>query len=521
MMILKALEKTMNYKDCIANLFNVNETKRIANAYVEDSRRMDLSELKNSLLKTEGQYILYDNVEKRLNELKLHDSSNVRTVAPIFLACLLDADDFNLTCKVTEEMVLNHEQSIIDKSNDFDFKNIQKDIALFKFILDKAWEKDDNISVDEKNLIEEVRKYLHITVEEQNILEAKSSRYPTKGNILHNRTDIDNVRKILQSMGLVFYVKNSDNNGCDIIPTEIAMCIRNYYGIEIKKYGYIQLIDYLMKLTKKQYFIDIINKFNENPNTAVVDIPNGVTIAQLKEIVLKTIKPSNLIGGFSPRDGLDLADLQKWCSDIKINIYGTKKDLIKRILDYYDNLREIKVSTEDPREKWYKVYSELACRNYKYLRENGIISKDLECEHYFEQATNFLFETMLKNKPLSLIGTEHPDGKLSYNDKYILWDNKSKETDVNLKDHILQFDGYIKNSDKAVPVFMVIGPSFTENSVKECVKYSLTNDTQIVLITADELKEVAELWHKSHPDESFNLGFFKQNGRFDKSLIIY
>ena len=56
--------------------------------------------------------------------------------------------------------------------------------------------------------------------------------------------------------------------------------------------------------------------------------------------------------------------------------------------------------------------------------------------------------------------------------------------------------------------------------VKECVKYSLVNDTKILLITAKELKEVAEMWHKEHPDESFNLGFFKQNGRFDKSLLI-
>jgi hypothetical protein len=131
-----------------------------------------------------------------------------------------------------------------------------------------------------------------------------------------------------------------------------------------------------------------------------------------------------------------------------------------------------------------------------------------------------LFEVLLKNKPLLLTGTEHPDGKLSFNDKYILWDNKSKETPVNLQDHISQFDRYIKSSDKAVSVFMVIAPSFTENSVKECVKYTLTNDTLILLITADELKDVAELWHRHHPEESFNLGFFKQNGRFEKSKLL-
>ena len=511
----------MKFQNCVENSTNVNELKRIASAYVEDCRRLDFQELKSSLLKTEGQYISYDNVAKSLDRLKLHESPVVRIIVPIFLKdCLLDQDDFMSSCKVAEETILNYEQSVIDESNNFDYKAMSKDFSLLKFLLDKAWARGDDISVDEKNLIDEVRQYLNITLREQNMIEAKASRYPTKGNLLHTRSDIDFVRKVLQSAGLIFYIKNSDNTACDIIPEEIALCLRKYYGIEMKTYGYKQLLLHVTKITKKQYLIDIINKYNENPDTAVVDFPNNPTIPLLQEIILKTIKPSNLIGGFTPRDGLDAVVLQKWCADLGLVISGTKPNLINRILEYYDNLREIAISTDDEREGYYNVYSELAHRDYATLREKGIITKDLECEHYFEKATNYLFEVMLKNKPLLLVGTEHADGKLSYNDKYILWDNKSKESDVNLKDHILQFDGYIRNSDKPVAVFMVIAPSFTENSIKECVKYSLINDTQILLITADELKEVAEEWNKSHPGESFNLGFFKQNGRFDKSLLI-
>ena len=511
----------MKYLNCVENSSNVNELKRIASAYVEDCRRLDFQELKNSLVKTEGQYISYDNVKKCLDTLKLHENPTVRVIAPIFLkGCLLDQEDYMSTCKATEEGVLEYEQSIIDESNNFDDKGMSKDLALFKFLLDKAWERGDDISVDEKNLIEEVRKYLTISPRQQNVLEAKAGRYPMKGNLLHSRSDIDAVRKVLQSSGLIFYIKNSDNIPCDIIPEEIAVCLRNYYGIEIKTYGYKQLLAHVTKITKKQYLIDIINNFNEKPETATIELPANLTVPFLQDIILRTIKPSNLIGGFSQRDGLDLVDLQKWCGELGLIVSGTKPVLINRILEYYDNLREITVTTEDEREGYFKVYHELACRDYASLREKGVITKDLECEHYFEKATNYLFEVMLKNKPLLLVGSEHADGKLSYNDKYILWDNKSKETDVNLRDHILQFDGYIRNSDKPVAVFMVIAPSFTENSIKECVKYSLINDTQILLITADELKEVAEQWYKAHPDESFNLGYFKQNGRFDKSLLI-
>ena len=117
-------------------------------------------------------------------------------------------------------------------------------------------------------------------------------------------------------------------------------------------------------------------------------------------------------------------------------------------------------------------------------------------------------------------GTEHPDGMLSYNDKLILWDNKSKETDVNLSDHIKQFDRYIKNSEKPIAVFIVIAPSFTKDSASECAKYSMQNDTLILLITANELKSLAEKWAQNNKgDEPFPLGYFKQNGRFNNDLI--
>ena len=512
----------MNYQSCVNLSMNVNELKRIASAYVEDCRRLDISELKSSLLKTQGQYISYENIEIQLEKLKLNENPAIRIIAPIILqAYLLDEDEFTSTCKATEEAVLNYEQAIIDESNNFDYKNMSKDFSLLKFVLDAAWAHEDRISVDEKNLIDKIRKYLNITIREQNMLEAKAARYPTKGNVLHSRSDIDVARRALQSAGILFYIKNADNTPCDIIPEEIVEGLRKYYDIEIRNYGYKKLIEYVTKITKKQYLLDIIDKYNDNPNTSTIDIPLNPTIPFLQEIILKTIKPSNLIGGFSPRDGLDSVVLSKWCSNLGISVSGKKPELIQRILNYYDKLRKIEISSEDTREAYYRVYHELAGRNLSFLRENNIIVKDLECEHLFEKATDYLFEVMLKNKPLLLTGTEHPDGKLSFNDKYILWDNKSKETPVNLLDHISQFDRYIKSSDKPVSVFMVIGPSFTENSIKECVKYSLSNDTLILLITADELKEVAEQWHKHHPDESFNLGFFKQNGRFDKTKLLF
>lgn len=136
-------------------------------------------------------------------------------------------------------------------------------------------------------------------------------------------------------------------------------------------------------------------------------------------------------------------------------------------------------------------------------------------------ALSVIFEELLFHKPLMLKGTEHPDGMLSYQDKIVMWDNKSKESEVNLSDHIKQFDRYIKKSDKRVPIFLVIGPSFTNDSTNVAMQYMLENDTIISLVTAEELKDLAENWYKkdSKVTDPFPLGYFKQPGRFNRSLV--
>lgn len=510
----------MDFLSYIEQIPNITIAKRVAAAYVADYRRLGVDEIKLFLEKTAPQYIDAQNIAKRLNELKLDSNRSVRIIAPILLRnYLLNQDDFISIQKNSDVAVLAYEQSIVDQSNNFDFAKVSRDVALFKHMLDTAWAYNNDVSVDEKNLIEALRKYLNISTTELHILEAKSGRFPEEGNSLHTLDDIDYARKVLQSKGLLMCIKDADGNLCDIIPSDIAEGIRAYYGIEIRAYGYEKLVDYVIKKTKKNYLLGIVNRASQHKCIASIEISANPTVAELREVIIKSISPSNLIGGFSPRDGLDVTALSAWCAELGLPTAGAKAALITRILHYYDDMRRIEVKTEDSREALLACYHQLACRDLKYLRSNDIIDKDLQCERLFEDATNYLFENLLLNKPLTLTGTEHPDGKLSFKDKYIMWDNKSKETPVNLKDHIHQFDGYIRASDKDVAVFMVIAPDFTEKSVQECVDYMLNNDTQILLITADELKEVAEQWSKKHPGEIFNLGYFRQNGRFDINLV--
>lgn len=400
-------------------------------------------------------------------------------------------------------------------ANEFSLKNEVNDIEFYKYVVEAAWDKNNDISIDEQNLINKIRIKLNISEKNHQILEAQIGKFPTNGNVLHSRDDIANVRRLLQLKGLIISVRDSNGIDYDAIPFDVVSILRTVFGVDIKEASYLKLLE--SKYVKnKTYLSEILSK-------AGVRIPKYANMAQLQDLVFKNLTAHQLLSGFSANGGLDRSTLSDWCVSLGLNGYGTKGDMINRVISYYDEIKQIECTENDDREKLFHFYDDLASRNLSNLRQQGIINKDLECEHKFEEATNYIFEKIFKIKPLIMNGTEHPDGILSFNDKLIMWDNKSKESSVSLNEHIKQFDRYIKNSSKPVSVFMVIGPSFTGDSQRECAKYAMSNDTIILLITAKELKLLAEKWQKIHSDDNevLPLGIFKQNGRFNPDLVVF
>ncbi|MDA3798205.1 MAG: SAP domain-containing protein [Kiritimatiellae bacterium] len=508
----------MKLSKVIENIGTITELKRVASAYVIDYRGLSEIELKAALKKTGPQYYFRDNVESSLKELYLNDNRDLRIIYSIMLkSVLMQKDDFMCEKRETEDDIIAYEQSIINRSNEDLMKKTPErsdDLELFKFVLETAWEHNQSISPDEKNLIEKIRSRLRITTTEYQLIEAKLGKFPQQGNELHTRATIEEIRRTMQSKGLIFAVRNDDNTDYDVIPEEIAETIRSIFGMEIRQHGYRALITSKYVKSKK-YILNMLAKCDISPGRAS-------TLDDLQEIVLEQMKPSELLGGVSPRDGLDISDLRKWCGDLDINVSGLKVELISRIIEYYDALLSRVEDIGDERAIWYEHFENFACRDLDFLRQQQLIQKDLECERKFEDATNYLFETMLYHKPLQLIGTAHPDGALSFQDKVIFWDNKSKESPVNLQDHIKQFDNYIQESEKTVACFLVIGPEFTADSSLLAMQYQVKNQVTISLITANELKDISESWRKNtagKQEDPFPLGYLIQPGRFNASLV--
>lgn len=207
-------------------------------------------------------------------------------------------------------------------------------LQLFKYIIEAAWEHNNDISIDEKNLLEKIRIKLGITNKEYQIIEAKINKFPQHNNITHNKTEINEVRKYLQSKGIIIPIRDSYGIDYDIIPSEIAMVIRKLYNIELKTFGYKQLINHKY-IKNKSYYLDILNNSG-------INVTSYMTIPQLQDLIIERVSPSNLLGGYSLKDGLDKNTLYQWCVSLDINSSGTKSELIQKIIKYYDNIKQMK-----------------------------------------------------------------------------------------------------------------------------------------------------------------------------------
>ncbi|MFK5883588.1 MAG: hypothetical protein QM489_04520 [Candidatus Izemoplasma sp.] len=273
-------------------------------------------------MKTAPQYYFKDNVEKTLEKCLFNDNMNLRTLTPIIIKhILLNKDDFRIESKKLNEEVIKFEQQIVNKSNEYSIskKHSRKDdLELFSFLLSTAWDSEDSISRDEKNLIVKIQKKLGISEDEYMVLESKFGKFPKKKNIIHSNDEIEIAKRELQRMGILFKIRNDDGIDFDIIPIEILNTLRDIYGVEIKKQGYQKLIQY-KKLKLKDYLLNIIGK-------SEITISKNLTTKELREIVINNIKPSNLLGGYSRNDGLSSDDIYDWNRELGLHS-GRNKDV--------------------------------------------------------------------------------------------------------------------------------------------------------------------------------------------------
>lgn len=516
----------MKFDDAVDSIAKHWELHRIAGAHVVDHRRLDPDELRAALHKVKPQYLHAETIRSNLGfALFREENTQLRVLTRLILVdVLLNQYGFELPVNETEEEVIAFEQKVVDRSNEIDITDLGcasndsprfRNLKLYEFVLEVAWQTDDDKTPDEVNLLRKLRERLSITESDHRLIEAKLGKYPKLENALHVRDEIDEARRYLQGLGLLFEIRRDDDIDVDLIPEEIAVALRELTGCQMRSAAYSELMSQ-RHVRKKAHLQSVLEKNG-------VEFGRYDTLETLAKLVIDYVPAANAISSSSPRYGLNKKQLSAWCRDLGEQAYGTTDEMVDRIIRHFDRKRPVVKHEDDERATWYEFFEELARRDYDGLRSQAIISKDLEIESKFEEATEYLFLEKLNHTPLKQPGSNHPDGLLSLGSHYLMWDNKSKESPVNLRDHISQFDSYMDNAEKPVPIFLVIGPAFTEESESEAIQYRAQHfGRAITLITAGELRELAEEW--AHPenkrrDEPFPLGLLGANGRYSRNQL--
>jgi hypothetical protein len=208
-------------------------------------------------------------------------------------------------------------------------------------------------------------------------------------------------------------------------------------------------------------------------------------------------------------------------------VSGTKKEKIQNIIDYYEMLSSPSSSdSTDERARLYDFYDELASRDYRTLRINKVIDKDIEVDNYFEEATRYIFEKKFGKELIKMEGTRNPDGKVQFSrQEVLLWDNKSTEEPYTFSEKDFnQFLRYIRSEKMRVTLFLVIVHDYTKEAVAQAQKLKTFSeeDTDVALIKASDLKYVAEQW-KNYSDQKnpvFNLQVFNMTGELTRNLLL-
>lgn len=507
----------MKFERAVETVSTKIDLKRFASAHVVDHRNLREEEIIPALLKTAPQYFHLPNIQKEINDCLLSPDRSVRILTKLILKeILIHQDDFLIEKSGLDEEIIKWEQSIIDQSNEEDTKRKSSglnSIELFRFVVETAWEMNDDISPDEKNLIDKIASKLKITEREFRLIEARLGKYPKTGNETHLRTEIDDVRKLLQSKGLLVSIRDESGIDYDLIPEEVAVGIRKVFQIEMRNFGYGELL--LHKLVRsKDYYLECLKK-------AEIPLEGSYTNSELRDLLIERVAPSLVLGGIHSKDGLSTEELKKWCLDISEPVSGTKEELITRITTHYDNLRIREESGEDERSTWFGHFDKLAKRDAAFFRSQNLIIKDIEIERRFEEATNYMFEVLFGHKPLKQIGSEHADGSLSLGDALIMWDNKSTEQPVSLTFHLKQFKRYIETSEKRVAGFLVIGPEFRDDCEAVAMDYFIETGLIITLVKAADLKAIAMAWNDKKQEKTFPLRSLIQQGLLRPELVRF
>ncbi len=381
-----------------------------------------------------------------------------------------------------------------------------RSLDIYSAVLEVALE-DEKISTDEAALLERLRRKIGVSRHQHRLLEAKLGAFPKAGNELHTLAEFREALKRLQAMGVVLFCNRAEGGAKAVLPEEIAPAVKEILGFEMGPEAQMLLHE---ALKAEQLYRAL----------QAQGLPVSGSKQERSERLLKAgVKPSEILSS------LKIDELTDLCRRLPgLAVSGSKAEKIARIISYFDSLitKEPEQSS-DPRAVYYQYLEEFARRDNKNLYQRKLIRHDRDMESGFEEGTRYLFEVKLGQKLIEMTGSDHADGGTTFpNGELLLWDNKGKESIYTFpKAHFDQFRRYIRESARRVNVFLVVVPEYAPEARLQAIrlKHATPSDTDVALITAEDLKWVAENWKAMSSTGKFSLEVFNTTGILDRASL--
>ena len=480
--------------------------RRIVDSFTKDFPQPEEERAREIIVQNADELTDPDRIERTL---RVADRSySTRILQHNILEALLNKQDRRATEEEIVGDVRSLEKQILEEAEHPEESLAYEDddaLGTLKAVLDVAVE-DDQVSPEELSLIHRLRRKLGVQERSKQILLAQLDHFPRAGNEIHSPSELSSALNDLQKLGVVFYCNRLDG-GVYLIPEEIVPGVKRALGIELSEKPWRLLLE---NLTTRH--LSTILQANGLPG-------HGLKDERIDRVIHAGVAPSEALSELTTSELYDVLD---GLAGAKVS--GSKDERIRRIIDYFQNLVIKEVSEEaSPAETYYEYLVELAERDRESLLANDVISKDRDMDDAFEAGTTWLFEEELGLDLLEMSGSDHPDGMLELSSgDLLMWDTKSKEEAYRFpRSHVRQFKRYIRDSEQRVSVFVVIVPSAEDGSEAnaELLKSESGHDTDVALISTENLKWVAENWENRSSASSFDPEVFNATGVLTRDRI--
>lgn len=476
---------------------------RVIDSFTRDLHKPDLDESRQIIIRNARELADPEHIAAKLHREGTSFQESI--LLKFTLLAFLDAEEPTLTERHVAQYVTEREWELVQLSelgDAFRYKEDHK-VDTYRTVLEVALD-DDKISRDEFRLLTRLRRHLGLQERDHYLLQAELGKFPKPGNERHTRGDVAEALNELQRRGVVFYCNHAPQGQIYVVPEEIVPGLKHALDVELNERAY-QLM--LTSLTVEQ--LKSICEAFELPAYGTKD-------TRAKRVIEAGVQPSDALAALSADELYDA------CNSLPgVKVSGSKETKIGNIIEHFDKLKTVAFAEgTDEREKFYEYYEQLAKRDLQNLLSNKIVKKSEEIGRAFEEATRYLFEERLNLSLAPLSGSEHPDGlvRLNTSGNVFMWDTKSDEDRYTFPNtHLKQFKRYVRDSEERVSCFLVIAPEIDESSLDNAfrLKAESKTDTDVALIAADDLKQLAEDWADANGDTEFNLEVLNYTGILD------